>query len=171
MNDRLLKELGDLARQQDEAERARFDERWDRLAAGTLTAEEEAELKALAEASPEDREAYEAFRPLGADFQARSGVARSAELASDCAAARLRSRVPASSLSAAPSAGSRSGWGPRRRWRRECSSFSCGRRLCRRCPAMRSTLVSHRNIGRQPGPANGHPRLAGHAHGAPRTRP
>jgi hypothetical protein len=70
-DDRLLRNLGALAREQGEAERARWDERWDRLAAGTLTPEEEAELKALAEASPEAREAYEAFRPLGADFQAR----------------------------------------------------------------------------------------------------
>jgi hypothetical protein len=69
--DRPLSELGALARQQEEVERDRFDERWDRLAAGTLTAEEDAELKALAESSPEAREAYEAFRPLGADFQAR----------------------------------------------------------------------------------------------------
>jgi hypothetical protein len=71
MSDRLLRELGDLARSETKAEEARFDDRWDRLAAGTLTAEEEAELKALAESSPEYREAYEAFRPLGADFQAR----------------------------------------------------------------------------------------------------
>jgi hypothetical protein len=69
--DRLLNELGDLARQEGEAERARFDERWDRLAAGTLNPEEDAELRALAESSPEMREAYEAFRPLGPDFQAR----------------------------------------------------------------------------------------------------
>src|SRR5436305_14630439 len=71
MSDRLLRELGDLARSETKAEEARFDERWDRLAAGTLTAEEDAELKALAASSPEAREAYEAFRPLGADFQAR----------------------------------------------------------------------------------------------------
>lgn len=71
MDDLLLKELGDLARHEGEAEGARLDERWDRLAAGTLTAEEEAELKALAASSPEAREAYAAFRPLGADFQAR----------------------------------------------------------------------------------------------------
>lgn len=69
MSDRLLRDLGDLARS--EAEEAHFDDRWDRLAAGTLTADEEAELKALAESSPEAREIYEAFRPLGADFQAR----------------------------------------------------------------------------------------------------
>lgn len=71
MNDQFLKELGDLARQRDGAERSRLDERWDRLVAGTLTAEEDAELKALAETSPEARDAYEAFRPLGNDFQAR----------------------------------------------------------------------------------------------------
>lgn len=69
--DRLLGKLGDLARQEEEAGKARLDERWDRLAAGTLTPEEEAELKALADSSPEIPEAYEAFRPLGADFQAR----------------------------------------------------------------------------------------------------
>lgn len=69
--DRLLRELGHLAKEEDGAERARFDERWDRLAAGTLTAEEEAELRALAETSPEAREAWEAFRPLGPEFQAR----------------------------------------------------------------------------------------------------
>src|SRR5205823_3925220 len=71
MSDRLLRELGDLARSEAKAEEARFDERWDRLAAGTLTAEEEAELKTLADSSPEYKEAFEAFRPLGADFQAR----------------------------------------------------------------------------------------------------
>lgn len=69
--DRLLNDLGDLARREQEAERAGLDDRWDRLAAGTLTAEEEAELRVLAASSPEAREAYEAFRPLGADFQAR----------------------------------------------------------------------------------------------------
>ena len=77
--DRFLRELGDQARREDEAEKARFDERWDRLAAGTLTAAEDAELKALAESSPEAREAYEAFRPLGADFQARVMSAINAE--------------------------------------------------------------------------------------------
>ena len=79
--DRLLGELGDLARQEGEAEKARFDEPWDRLAAGTLTPEEEAELKALADSSPEMREAYEAFRPLSTDFQARMVSAINAERA------------------------------------------------------------------------------------------
>ncbi|HWN41626.1 MAG TPA: hypothetical protein VNW71_05360 [Thermoanaerobaculia bacterium] len=78
--DRLLRELGHLAREEERAERARLDERWDRLTAGTLTAEEEAELLALAETSPEAREAYEAFRPLGPEFQARVVEKISAEL-------------------------------------------------------------------------------------------
>lgn len=66
-----MRELGHLAKEENEAEQARLDERWDRLAAGTLSAEEEVELRALATADPETREVYEAFRPLGADFQAR----------------------------------------------------------------------------------------------------
>lgn len=78
--DPLLRELGHLAKEEKEAEQARLDERWDRLAAATLTVEEEAELRALAAASPEAREAYEAFRPLGPEFQARMADALAAEL-------------------------------------------------------------------------------------------
>lgn len=74
--DRLLRELGHLARE----EQGRLDERWDRLAAGTLSAEEEAELRALAETSPEAREAWEAFRPLGPEFQASMVEKIAAEL-------------------------------------------------------------------------------------------
>lgn len=69
--DRLLHDLGHLAREEQEAADARLDERWDRLSAGTLTPEEETELLALAGASPEAGEAYEAFRPLGPEFQAQ----------------------------------------------------------------------------------------------------
>jgi hypothetical protein len=69
--DRLLRDLGHVAKEEEEAEQARLDERWDRLAAGTLTAEEELELRALSESSPEAREAWAAFRPLGPEFQAR----------------------------------------------------------------------------------------------------
>lgn len=58
-------------REREAEERFRLDERWDRLSAGELTPEEEAELIALAETSEEAREAYEAFRPLGPEFQAR----------------------------------------------------------------------------------------------------
>ncbi|HEX9942741.1 MAG TPA: hypothetical protein VGG03_12035 [Thermoanaerobaculia bacterium] len=65
-----LRELAQVNREKQDEERNRLDERWDRLAAGTLTAAEEAELRALAETSTEAREAYEAFRPLGPEFQA-----------------------------------------------------------------------------------------------------
>ena len=77
--DRLIRELADLAREGDEAGGLHLDERWDRLAARTLTAEEEAELRALAAASPEAREAYEAFRPLDTAFQDRVVAALAAE--------------------------------------------------------------------------------------------
>src|SRR6188508_1015557 len=60
--DELLHTLGNLAR---------YDERWDRLAAGTLTPEEDAELRALAATDDDAREAYDAFRPLGTEFLAR----------------------------------------------------------------------------------------------------
>jgi hypothetical protein len=78
--DPLLRELGRLAQEEKEAEDARRDERWDRLAAGTLSAEEDAALRALAATSPAAREAYEAFRPLGADFQGRMAEALASEL-------------------------------------------------------------------------------------------
>lgn len=68
--DRLLRDLGDLAREQDAEEAARLDERWDRLSGGALSPEEEEELRALAGSSPEAGEAWEAFRPLGPEFQA-----------------------------------------------------------------------------------------------------
>lgn len=70
-DDLWLKELAQVKRDEEEEERSRLDERWDRLSAGELSPEEEAELRALAETSEEAREAYEAFRPLGPDFQAR----------------------------------------------------------------------------------------------------
>jgi hypothetical protein len=69
-DDRWLEELAQVNREQQAAERDRLDERWDRLASGELSPEEEAELRSLAATSDEAREAYEAFRPLGADFQA-----------------------------------------------------------------------------------------------------
>ena len=69
-DDLWLKELAQVIRDREAEERSRLDERWDRLSAGTLSPEEEAELKALAETSEEARDAYEAFRPLGPEFQA-----------------------------------------------------------------------------------------------------
>ncbi len=72
MNDDLwLKELAQVKRDKQAEDGNRLDEHWDRLSAGTLSPEEEAELRALAETSEEAREAWEAFRPLGADFEAR----------------------------------------------------------------------------------------------------
>lgn len=76
--DPLLNALGRTARD-DEAE-ADLDARWDRLAAGTASPEEVAELAALAESSPEAGESFEAFRPLGPEFQARVVAAAQAEL-------------------------------------------------------------------------------------------
>jgi len=91
--DRILRELGHLEREEKGAQQARLDERWDRLAAGTLTAEQDAELRALAATSPEARETYEAFRPLGADFQARVVEGIAAELEKPAAPEQPRSRV------------------------------------------------------------------------------
>lgn len=69
--DPLFRELTRTARDEMSRERDRLDERWDRLSAGTLTSEEEAELRASAAVSEETREAWEAFRPLGGDFEDR----------------------------------------------------------------------------------------------------
>jgi len=72
MNDDLwLRELIQMERERRDAEHAKLDERWDRLSAGELSPEEEAVLRQLAETTEEGHEAYEAFRPLGPDFQAR----------------------------------------------------------------------------------------------------
>jgi len=74
-DDRLLRDLAQAAREEREREMDRWDERWDRLAAGTLSAAEDAELRALAATSEEARLAYEAFRPLGPEFEARVAAA------------------------------------------------------------------------------------------------
>lgn len=73
-DDMWLRDLARVAKEEEDAGQARLDERWDRLSAGELSPGEEAELRALAAASEEGREAYEAFRPLGPEFQA--GVVR-----------------------------------------------------------------------------------------------
>ncbi len=80
-DDLWLRELAQVKRDEEEEERARLDERWDRLSAGELSPDEEAELRALAESSEEAGEAYEAFRPLGPDFHARVVKAVSARRA------------------------------------------------------------------------------------------
>jgi hypothetical protein len=72
MNDeRLLKDLARVAREDREEQLQRLDGRWDRLSHNALPADEEAELRALAEGSDELRDAYDAFRPLDADFRER----------------------------------------------------------------------------------------------------
>ncbi|MCH9648230.1 MAG: hypothetical protein K0U98_08325 [Deltaproteobacteria bacterium] len=69
-DDQLLKELGRLAREQEE-ERMHLDSRWDSLSHDHLESEEEADLRKLAESSPQMRAAWEAFRPLGRPFRRR----------------------------------------------------------------------------------------------------
>ncbi len=87
--DKLLRELVRVAKDDRVAKQdwneAYHDARWDRLSAGTLTPEEDAALQALAEASEEARRAYEAFRPLDADFRARVVSAVEAQRANGAA--------------------------------------------------------------------------------------
>jgi hypothetical protein len=85
-DDSWLRELAQVNREQEARERSRLDERWDRLSAGELSPQEEAELRALAETSEEARQAYEAFRPLGDEFQARMVSTLAAEVASPASA-------------------------------------------------------------------------------------
>lgn len=100
-NDDLLLELGEMARDEAKSERARWDERWDRLAAGTLGAEEEAELRRLAAASPEAGEAYEAFRPLGAEFHAAVAAAIAAQAVEATESTTVAARVAGAGSTAA----------------------------------------------------------------------
>jgi hypothetical protein len=69
-DDSWMRELGRVAAEEEEAERSRF-AAWERLSAGELSGEEEAALAKQAETSAEARLAYEAFRPLGPEFEAR----------------------------------------------------------------------------------------------------
>lgn len=69
--DQFLENLAREARAERHEDEQRLPPVWDRLAAGELSAAEEAELTGLAETSEDARLAYEAFRPLDADFHAR----------------------------------------------------------------------------------------------------
>jgi hypothetical protein len=91
-NDPWLRELAQVKRDEEAEERSRLDERWDRLSAGDLSPEEEAELRALAGTSEEAREAFEAFRPLGPEFHARVVGALTSELKDSAAAAPVEPR-------------------------------------------------------------------------------
>lgn len=70
MSDRWFEELVQVAKDEEARGRQTLDDRWDRLAAGTLDAEETATLAAEAEQSEEGRAAWAAFQPLGPAFQA-----------------------------------------------------------------------------------------------------
>lgn len=70
-DDELLRRLAEAAREEERAERDRLDPRWDGLAAGRLSEEDEAALRRRAEESMEARQALETFSPFGDDFRAR----------------------------------------------------------------------------------------------------
>jgi hypothetical protein len=65
-DDRLLKELAQVARAQQAKDP---DEKWDRLAADALGPEERARLQEEARSSPEAAAAWDAFRPMDAEFR------------------------------------------------------------------------------------------------------
>ena len=67
-DDRLLKELAQVARAQQKTDP---DERWDRLAAGTLPPDEVEQLHEEARSSPQAAAAWEAFRPVEEDLRSR----------------------------------------------------------------------------------------------------
>jgi hypothetical protein len=67
----LLRELAAWARERAAAEHEQLDERWDRLAAGTLSREEEEILRAEAEGTAGGAAALAAFQPLGEAAEAR----------------------------------------------------------------------------------------------------
>lgn len=97
MSDRWIEELVRVANEETAREREQLDERWDRLAAGTLDADELAALRAEAEGTAEGRAAWEAFRPLGAGFEAQVVARLRADPAPGATLAPvvpLRSRVP-----------------------------------------------------------------------------
>ena len=93
--DDLLRKLGQVAREEAGETRPPLDERWDRLTAGTLSAEEEAELRRLAASSEDARAAYEAFRPLDEAFHARIVAAIAAQASEAGTEARSRSQSEA----------------------------------------------------------------------------
>ena len=96
-SEELLEQLGSLARQQDILR----DARWDAYAAGALPEGERAALEALAQASPEGRDALEAFAPLGEAAHAKAASRVLALLTPTAAAApppvRLAPVIPLSS--------------------------------------------------------------------------
>ncbi|MBN1205934.1 MAG: hypothetical protein JXB05_13540 [Myxococcaceae bacterium] len=81
MSDKLLLELGRVARERRQAE-AR-DERWESLTEGTLSEADRRELERLAQQEPAAGEAYEAFRPLEEAARERIAARLERELAAE----------------------------------------------------------------------------------------
>lgn len=79
MSDKLLQELGRVARERQQAE-AR-DERWESLTEGTLSEEDRRELERLAGQEPSAAEAYEAYKPLDAAAKERIAARLEQQLA------------------------------------------------------------------------------------------
>lgn len=79
MSDKLLLELGRVARERRQAEG--HDERWESLTAGTLSEADRKELERLAQEDSAAGEAYEAFRPLDAAARERMTARLEQELA------------------------------------------------------------------------------------------
>lgn len=68
--DKLLRDLAQLADEQSRRDAERFDRRWDDLAAGRLSPEQGAALRAEAEGSPDLELAWEGFQPLAPELRA-----------------------------------------------------------------------------------------------------
>lgn len=81
MSDKLLLELGRVARERQQAE-AR-DERWESLTEGTLSEADRKELERLAQEDPTAGEAYEAFKPLDAAARERIAARLERELSAE----------------------------------------------------------------------------------------
>lgn len=68
---KLLDELGRLARQHEAEDHERFDERWQKLSAAKISEADDAALRAQTEESEETRLDYDALQPLGQGFHDR----------------------------------------------------------------------------------------------------
>ncbi len=114
--DRGIARLARRSREQAADGEARYPGHWDQLASGTLEPAAAERLRAAGEDSEEARAAYEVFRPLGADFQARmvdrlqvlaESHAESADAAGDAPEA---APVPPPAVSSLLPARARRGW-------------------------------------------------------------
>ena len=114
--DPLLDRLAELAREERAAETQNLDPRWDAMAAGTLDDTAIAELRALAETSPEHARAWEAFQPLGEDFQRRVLAQITPEARSEEASTSAKAQEGGEVLAWRPAAERRQTPRPARRW-------------------------------------------------------